>query len=133
MPEVVFIICNERKIQWVNDYGLEKFGYDSLEKIVGKHIDNFIHPIDRKRMNIRAKAVFSGKIPNREKVKLVKKDGSTFIGLVHSKRICDEDDETIGAFGCVSDITKYIELEHRILKRKELKGLAELAGNFKVL
>jgi two-component system sporulation sensor kinase C len=130
LPEVIFVVNRDRIIEWVNEYGCKKFGY-TLEEIKGKHLSDFIEKSFIKPMEVRAYNVIEkGRMLPRQMVKFVKKDGTIFWGLIHSKQLCNKDGVPIGAVGSVQDLTKYIELEHIAYKKKELSGLKYLVRNF---
>ncbi|MFB6290781.1 MAG: PAS domain S-box protein [Candidatus Bipolaricaulia bacterium] len=124
LPLPIWEADTEGKITYLNQAGLEAFGYskDKLEE--GVSITDFVAPSDKDRALFNFQKVLRGEEINDSEYTLVKKDGTKFPALAFSSPVV-RDDEVRGIRGAVLDITEQKEAEGR-LKQATLGTLQAL-------
>ena len=91
---------------------LRMFGYDSKEEFLAINVsDLYQDPSDRE--NVSQKIIRDGFVKN-EELKLMKKDGTSFIGSVSSVAVTDETGKAKYFDGIIDDITERKRAENQI-------------------
>jgi PAS domain S-box-containing protein len=128
LPETVYEASLDGRITFVNEAGIERFGY-TREEVVGQgvFIDALVHPCDRQRLSENLARVFSGEKTGLNEYTMVRRDGSVFSGLAHSSPIF-RNDEVAGVRGFLVDITEKKDLEARFMHAQRMEAIGTLAG-----
>ncbi|MFB6272445.1 MAG: PAS domain-containing sensor histidine kinase [Salinibacter sp.] len=113
----IFRSTPEQGLVYVNQAYVDMFGYDSAEELY--EIDSgemYARPEERERL---------AQIENEEgsldgiEIEFQRKDGSTFIGLVNSTMVQDENGDPLYYDGAVTDITERKRREQALQEAKE--------------
>ncbi len=131
IPSPMAIVGLDSLIEWANLSALKLLGYGSREEIIDKKVTDFIHPDYREAFLKREEEVFDGNGRKGEKIKFLRKDGTVFWGVLHSKPLTDKEGKSTGAIGCLQDMTNYIQTEQTHRNITELEGLKFMSENFK--
>ncbi len=108
-------------IVYANDAFVEMFGYDSLDEVRKlESLDLYGSPQERERL-VRIERE-EGSLDGVE-VTFQRKDGSTFIGLLSSRAVRDDDGTVEWYDGVITDITERKEYEEELAHRAELERI----------
>jgi PAS domain S-box-containing protein len=127
MNEVVMIVDNDDRVQYVNKKFTEVLGYTS-DEIIGKvGYEILLDPADREVI-IEANKMREQKITSRYEISFKSKTGKTIDFLISGAPIYDDDGKTLGSIGAMTDISNRKQAE-RILKQSEklLRSVVDLA------
>jgi PAS domain S-box-containing protein len=113
----IFRSTPERGLVYANQAYVDMFGYDSAEELYEiDSIDMYADPEERERLvEIENEA---GEIDGVE-VEFKRKDGSTFVGLLSSTVVREEDGAPLYYDGAVTDITEQKQREQELQTAKE--------------
>jgi two-component system cell cycle sensor histidine kinase/response regulator CckA len=127
LPVGIFEADLDLNLTYVNQKGLELFGYCADDLANGLNALEVIVPEDRAllRKNIAKRLVAEDNEIN--EYRALKKDGSTFPTISHSSLI-QRDGENVGIRGFIIDITERKQAEEEQLKLKKLESVGVLAG-----
>ncbi|MBN2159531.1 MAG: PAS domain S-box protein [Spirochaetes bacterium] len=129
LPEVVFETDMQGRLTFVNQVGLDKFGYtvDDIDR--GLIITNLVVPKDRERALENIAKMLKGENLGLREYQALGKDGSTFPVLVHSTAKV-RDGTTVGLRGFLVDITEQKKTEEALRESEERWSFAlEGAGD----
>jgi len=133
MNEVVMMVDNDDRIQYVNRKFTEELGYSS-EEIIGEV--GYKRLLEPKNYGVIIKANLqrTKKIVSQYEIPFIAKDGRTIDFLVSGAPITDAEGTVVGSIGAMIDITERKKVE-KALKENEaiFKNLIELAPNAVVL
>jgi|GEM_PF-489967 len=122
LPELVFELDLNCNFIYINTYGLETILYGS------KDIENKLNCIDlivsdqRQRAYNNFKLILDEQSISNNEYTIIRKDGSTFQGIIRSNRIM-KNNELIGMRGVISDISEIREVESKLRQSIEDKEL----------
>ena len=126
LPQTVFEVDAQGKIIFANSFGLATFGYtlDDLKK--GLHVIEVMSFKERKRIIEDfsplaippSQTLQTQPLQSSEEYQMLRKDGSTFPGMVYTTRI-ERDGKFVGWRGIITDITPRKESEEGLKQAKE--------------
>lgn len=125
LPDAVSRTDLSGNITFISNQNLKLLGYKNTEELIGKSAFIFISPDDHKRARANLKNNLSGKLSTNVEYKILRKDGTTFIGEVSSSIIRDSDGEPESILAVVRDVTRRKLAEDKMINyQKQLKLLA---------
>jgi PAS domain S-box-containing protein len=110
----VFEVDPDGKITFVNDAGLKLFGYSREDLKNDLYIRSFIARDDLERLDQNVKKVLSGEKDESNEYMAIRRDGSSFPVLIHSRPVI-QNDKPVGLRGVLIDISANYKI------RKELE------------
>lgn len=114
LPEVVLVHRNNT-ILFINEYGLEVFGYEYKQEMLGKDITELIHPEDQSKARLLLKNLdYRCDQGDFAEIKLIKKDGSVIQGEVGSSKIVWNEQQAVQTV--VRDVTKRKNIENALIR-----------------
>ncbi|MCK4480562.1 MAG: PAS domain S-box protein [Candidatus Lokiarchaeota archaeon] len=118
LPDVIFETDLNLTLTYVNSIAFDKFGYTKEDLRAGLKITQIVDPESLEEVSKNIKLLLKGRDTLPHKYLLVKKDGSKFYAMVHSKPIL-KNEQIIGIRGTITDINNLV------LAEKELKESEE--------
>jgi PAS domain S-box-containing protein len=118
LPDVIFETDANLNLTYVNSIAFDKFGYSKEELSKNLNIVQFIDITSRKLASKNLKLLFEGKETRPQQYLLIKKDGSKFYGLIHS-RPRYKNNKVIGIRGTITDINNLVLAEQELKKSEE--------------
>ncbi len=115
LPETVYESDRQGIITFINQAGLDRFGYTREDINRGLNVINIIAPQDRKRAVENIDKTMRGERLGINQYLALKKDGTTFPMLVHSSAII-RDGHPEGLRGFLVDITERKQAEQALLE-----------------
>ena len=117
MPDSVTVTDLNGKIIFVSQKGFEMYGCNNVYELIGKNSFDFISPDEHAKTKFHYKETLEKGFSKTE-YKLLKKDGSSYLGEINAALIKDEEGNAKFFIGTIRDITERKEHEE-ILKRYE--------------
>ncbi|MDA8126625.1 MAG: PAS domain S-box protein, partial [Deltaproteobacteria bacterium] len=117
LPISVFEIDQGKKIASFNHTALETFGYGPKDPIKEMEASRFIVPGEWKRLTEDMQEVMDGASRSSVEYRFIRKDGSTFTGLIYASPILRQGKPT-GIRGAIIDITDRIKATEELQKAK---------------
>jgi PAS domain S-box-containing protein len=115
LPQVVFEMDGYGKVTYVNQVGLEIFGYRSEDVSAGIHALDIIEQVDRERVSGAIDKMMDGRSSGAIREYLAKRrDGTVFPAMVFSTLITAEDGSPAGIRGILTDISERKEFEEAL-------------------
>jgi len=125
LPDLVYEFDLEGKFIYVNEAATHLFGYSQDEMLNDIRVHDTVVEEDKVHLRKAIHDILQGKTTVGERT-LVRKDGSTFIGEIHSGPIYKGKD-IVGVRGILRDITERKRLEEALHKsEKRFRGLVDL-------
>jgi PAS domain S-box-containing protein len=123
-PDSIVVHKLDTTILEVSQRTMELYGYDSAKELIGRDSLELIVPEDReKAKEIHKKIMQQGFVRNME-LRMLKKDGTGFIGEINSSLVRDEHGNAKALIGSTRDITDRKQAEEELRKyREELEEL----------
>jgi PAS domain S-box-containing protein len=122
-PYAVTVSDLKGEITYASGKTLRMHGYDSAEELLGKSAFSLIDPSDQEKASKNLnKTLNEGSVKELE-FKLLRKDGSSFIGELNASLLKNEEDNPQAFVATTRDITKRKETEKK-LKEKEAYNFA---------
>ena len=115
------------KLTYVNNLGLETFGYTQDEFDAGFSGMDIIHPEDREKVATHLGQIVNGTEIGLIEYRMTKKDGTKLVALVNTSPIY-EDGQISGVRASVTDITEQKKLQGELLRVNKMESIATLAG-----
>ncbi|MFX0024646.1 MAG: PAS domain S-box protein, partial [Candidatus Hermodarchaeota archaeon] len=118
LPDIIFEIDLKLKLTYVNSIAFDKFGYSKEDFKSGLSVLQFIDPtyLDFTLKNV--KLLLEGKELTPMEYLLVRKDGTKFYGLIHSRPIY-KNKSIIGIRGTITDINNLVLAEQELKESEE--------------
>lgn len=113
LPQIVYEVDKQGNIAYINDAGMQVFGYSPNDILQGLEFGDFIVESEHKRAKRRLARVLSGKPPEQEEYCFRCKDGSTFTALI-SSRLRVVNGEVCGSRGIIFDISSLKQTENEL-------------------
>ncbi|MHA2334695.1 MAG: PAS domain S-box protein [Candidatus Hodarchaeales archaeon] len=113
LPDMIYETNFDLDITYVNPIGYEKFGYSEDDVKKGINVSSLISHEHSERAYANIKAILHGEITQPSEYLVVKKGGSTFNALIHSRAIY-KNGKIIGLRGTLKDITELKEAEMKL-------------------
>lgn len=125
LPQMIFEIDTQRKVNYVNKFASTSFGY-SLKEFDGLDSLKLFVSKDRKRAEESMKTVLEGGASENHEYTALRKDGTTFPIYVYPAPI-KKGDKIIGIRGVVADISEQKETQRKLNEKiKELEKAMKL-------
>ena len=126
-PEGIIIVDLKGIITDVSEIGIELYGADSLNELIGKHILRFMPPgLKNKFREIYSKTLEEGLVQSIE-IKLLNKNKIPFISEISTTLIQGKDGESIAFMIVIHDITHRKKLERQMIHNDRMTTLGEMA------
>jgi len=126
-PEGIIIVDLKGIITDVSEIGIELYGSDSLNELIGKHILRFMPPGLKNRFReIYNKTLEEGLVQSVE-IKLLNKNKVPFISEISTTLIQGKDGESIAFMIVIHDITHRKKLERQMIHNDRMTTLGEMA------
>lgn len=128
IPQGVTVTDLDRRVIQANSTKLKMHGFESEEEVIGRSALDFIVRDDRERAKeIRERIDSTGSSISGEYT-LVRKDGTTFPGILTSAVIKDTTGQTIGYVTVTEDVTERQKVEEQLVVTDRLASVGELAA-----
>ncbi|MDD2799220.1 MAG: PAS domain S-box protein [Bacteroidales bacterium] len=118
LPQIVFETDTEGKLTYVNKQAYKIFGYDESENMIGISTLNFYTDEDKERAIENIKNRVAGEYQGNNEYDIIRKNGSSFPGLVYSSPIKLEG-ETVGLRGIIIDITSQKNAQKALMESEQ--------------
>ena len=126
-PEGIVIVDMKGVITDVSEIGLELYGCDLPEEMIGKHILRFLpYGLKSKFREIYTKTLEEGLVQSVE-LKLQNKNKTPFISEISTTLIQGKDGESIAFMIVIHDITHRKKLERQMIHNDRMTTLGEMA------
>jgi PAS domain S-box-containing protein len=134
LPMAIFEVDAAGNLLSFNRTALEVFRYDEEDYNEGMNALQFFAPADWQRVGEDLEKVIRGTAARGQEYAFIRKDGSTFSGLIYAAPVIHQD-TAVGVRGTIVDITerkraeeeKHI-LEERLHRAEKMEALGQLAG-----
>jgi len=127
LPLTVFETDLQGRLTYVNQAGLDKFGYTQQDFAAGLFMVQLLAPGDRGRACKVVANRLAGKAEGYVEYQGLRKDGTVFPVTIASSPI-RRDDRPVGLGGIVVDLSEHKLLEEEMLKSQKLESIGMLAG-----
>ena len=122
LPQIVFEIDSNARFTFMNDYGLEYFGYKQQELESSMLLFDVFHADEREKLSRHLKRLLSNELGESAEYTAIRRDGSQFPVLHYSNPVL-KDNDIIGFRGLIIDISERKQTEELL---KYSKGVAEM-------
>lgn len=119
LPTTIAEIDLSFHLTYMNKAGFETFGYSREDVAAGINVIKVIHPDDRQRARRDIKRVLQGKTLDGKHYKMLRKDGTELIILVHARPLHKKDGSMDGVTGTLTDITQIKRAKQALRQREE--------------
>ncbi len=126
MQDVFYRTDQEDRIIWVSPSAKKMFGYNSVDKLIGRKFSTLCTDPGKKQL-IFEELINKGKVQNYE-MEMIKSDNRTIIVSINSHFYLDEQGEVAGIEGAIRDITERRKYEKEHGKIEKLESVGILAG-----
>jgi PAS domain S-box-containing protein len=127
LPQVVFEADQHGRFTFTNQRGFELTGYSQKDIEQGLNVLDSLVPEDRARAHESMVEIFHGRRLRGNEYTFLRKDGSTFPGVIYSSPILI-DGKPAGLRGIVVDITDQRIMEEERQRAQKLESIGTLAG-----
>jgi len=127
LPNIICEMDINLRLTFVNNIGLETFGFTQDEFDAGINIIDLIHPNDMEKAAKRTEQIMNGMELGSTEYRLTMKDGSELAAIVNAFPIY-EDGRIAGIRATITDITELKNIQEELLKARKLESLGTLAG-----
>ncbi|MFH0736335.1 MAG: PAS domain S-box protein [bacterium] len=118
-PDDITITDMEGRILMVSPIAKKMFGFNSQEEVLGRLIDDFIFPDDRKRASTNLSLLFKGLKHGPDEYRGLRTDGSSFDMEVNGEFIRNSDGQPTKMIFIVRDITERKRVEAALKESQE--------------
>ncbi|MGA2158200.1 MAG: PAS domain S-box protein [Dehalococcoidia bacterium] len=118
LPISAFEIDTAAKIISFNQTALKVFGYSEEDYVAGMNASQFFSPKELQRFGENFEKVMEGKSIPGDEYSFLRKDGSTFIGLIYATSVFRQN-KLAGVRGAIVDITRRKQIEEERQKASE--------------
>ncbi|MFY8005522.1 MAG: PAS domain S-box protein, partial [Chitinophagaceae bacterium] len=115
-PDVISVCNLQGEVTAVSEKGIEKWGYNSIDEILGKSIFTFVHPSSREKAMYLVNELVHGNITGPSDYLMLRKDGSTFFAEANGEMIKDINGNPKEMVFVTRDITERKKAEETIIK-----------------
>jgi PAS domain S-box-containing protein len=140
LPQIAFEVDRKGNLTFINRRALENYGYSEEDFDKGLNVSQLVIPEDRGRLKSAIAIRLRGESSTRDEYTALRKDGTRFPIVVHSRPIVREN-KVLGLRGIAVDITERKEAEralqesekkYRTLVEQSLQGIVVIQ-DFRVL
>lgn len=110
LPQIVFEMDLNGRLTYTNRNSFVEFGYTEEDYNRGLNVLDMLVPGDRERALQNFKSLIDGAISTGNEYTMMRKDGTTFPGIINS-RVIVEDNKVTGLRGFIIDITERKQAE----------------------
>ncbi|MFW9867632.1 MAG: PAS domain S-box protein, partial [Candidatus Thorarchaeota archaeon] len=118
LPDTIFEADLNLDLTYVNSVAFKKFGYTPEDLEHGLNITQLLDPEYLEKATSKIQEIFKGVETEPEEYRLIKKDGTKFYVLIHSRPIM-KNGEIVGLRGIIHDINKMYNAEQKLIKSEE--------------
>lgn len=115
LPETIYEADYSGKLIYLNDTGLQLFGYQQEDLNADSLIDQLVSPENRDEIRLHMEAVFGPQKSDRASMTGITKSGATFPFSIHSVPIISGN-RSIGTRGVIIDLTEQKRFEDQMQK-----------------
>lgn len=127
LPETIFEMDDDGQLTYVNQSGLEQFGYSHRDLQKGLRAFDMFVAADLPQLQKNIQAILDGKATRLKEYRACHKNGSQFPTMVSSSPI-RKGDQVTGVRGFVIDISDKKNLEERLRKANRMEAIGNLAA-----
>lgn len=127
LQDVYYRTDLNQKLTLISPSGLQLFGYQSEEEMVGRDLNNFFENPDDLAGLLESIRKTDQRITGHE-LKLIRKDTTAFPVTVNSAVYLDQEGKVAGIEGIFSDITERQKLETELGQARKLEAVGQLAA-----
>ncbi len=113
-PDAIVLTDKNLRVRMANRQALKLYGYSSLEEVEGRHGLQFFAPADRIRAIKNIQRTIRDGQTRDISYRLLKKDGSLFIGEISATAIMDTESRPLFLLAVIRDVTQRKKAEERI-------------------
>ena len=118
LPTMIYETDLRGRIIFANQSALDTFGYTQEEVRNGIELTKFLPDHEHPKVSVRFKTVLSGEIQTPEEYSFIRKDSSSFPGMVDSRAIF-VDEKCTGVRGIIIDLTHRKEADRKVRESEE--------------
>jgi len=119
LPDAVTIVNKDLHITYASQKTAELHGYENTEELIGRHISELYAPEEIKKAEAELKITIEKGYNNDLQYRLLRKDGTDFIGELNLTVLKNDAGEITGFLGTTRDITKRVQMENEIKQSEE--------------
>ncbi len=119
-PDAITVTDVMGNIIFVSRMALAMYGHDAGENVVGRSLFEWIDPGDRQRAAARFPELIAGGTLQEKDYRLIRKDGSRFVGEIYASPLPDESGKPKGLIVATRDVTERIRTTEA-LRKSELR------------
>ena len=127
LPETIFETNEHGMLNFVNKNATDYFKYSATDFNNGLNIFDMVAPVDRDRAIKNFNRIFNGEDIGIKEYKLIRKDNTTFPGMVLTTSVT-KNDEICGLRGFVVDLTDRKRLESQLAQSQKMESIGTMAG-----
>lgn len=119
MPDGVAVTGLDGRVQYASERMVQLFHFDKTEDLIGKQAVEFILPQDRERAREDIDYIVHGQPSMINRYTLLRADGSTFTGEIHSSGLYFQPGRSEGMISVTRDISDRQQVEQNLRKSQE--------------
>lgn len=114
LPEVV-LVHRDKQVLFINEYGLEVFGYDYKQEVLGKNISELIHPEDISKAELLLNNLkYRCDQGDFAELRFIRNNGSIIQGEVGSSKVIWNKEKAVQTI--IRDVTKRKNIENALIR-----------------
>lgn len=127
LPEALVLADCDNRLTYVSTVFLELFGYESLEKVLGKSILEFLPEEYHSEITQTVESIYQDQSVENKVYPLIKEDGSYIWCSIEADIFRDKNGNVKGLIAVLHDLTERLRMENAIRNsEKRFRELAEL-------
>ncbi len=119
-PDAITVTDGRGNIIFVSDMALKIYGHDPGETVIGRNLFDWVDPEDRPAASERFGNLLTGGSLDKTEFRLLRRDGSRFVGEIYASPLQNESGETYGLIVATRDVTERIRAADA-LRESELR------------
>ncbi len=125
--DCIYVSSSDGKVLDVNFAGVELFGYDSKEELIGKSFSRDLYEDNQRRVEFLSRMNQQGFVKDLETV-MKRRDGQKLSVLETAVAVVDNQGRTVMYRGTIRDVTRQKLLERQVGQAQKMESLGLLAG-----